>query len=120
MSRRKIMSFNSRRLKEIRENLGISKAEAARRLNMTAMGYGRYENGQREPSFQTINYIAQVFGTSSDYLYDKVNNPSANCITIYKSDDPVLFDLIQTYQQNSDSAIRIANYYQKLKNNKKE
>ena len=72
------MSFNSRRLKEIRENLGISKAEAARRLNMTAMGYGRYENGQREPSFQTINYIAQVFGTSSDYLYDKVNNPSAD------------------------------------------
>ncbi|MBQ9644600.1 MAG: helix-turn-helix transcriptional regulator [Lachnospiraceae bacterium] len=38
--------------------LGITRAEAARRLNMSAMGYGRYEKGERTPSYQTVSYIA--------------------------------------------------------------
>ena len=47
------MKFKAERIIQIREQLGMNKAEAARKLNMSAMGYGRYENGQREPSFQT-------------------------------------------------------------------
>ena len=35
------MNFKAERLIKLRETLNISKAEAARRLNMSAMGYGR-------------------------------------------------------------------------------
>ena len=45
------MKFQPQRLISLRNKLGISKAEAARRLNMSAMGYGRYETGERVPSF---------------------------------------------------------------------
>ena len=57
------MNFCPDRLIKIRTELGITKSEAARQLNMSAMGYGRYENGDRTPSYQTISFIAQKFGT---------------------------------------------------------
>ena len=42
------MNFVPERLINLRNSFGINKAEAARRLNMSAMGYGRYEKGERE------------------------------------------------------------------------
>ena len=41
--------------------MNISKAEAARQLNISAMTYGRYEKGEREPSYPSVSYIAQIF-----------------------------------------------------------
>ncbi|MGO5164260.1 helix-turn-helix domain-containing protein [Fusicatenibacter saccharivorans] len=41
------MDFKPERLISLRQSLGINKAEAARRLNISAMGYGRYESGER-------------------------------------------------------------------------
>ena len=43
------MKFQPERLIQLRNTLNINKAEAARRLNISPMVYGRYENGQREP-----------------------------------------------------------------------
>ena len=42
------MHFCPERLIQVRESLHINKAEAARRLNLSAMAYGRYERGERE------------------------------------------------------------------------
>ena len=52
------MHFCPERLIQVRESLHINKAEAARRLNLSAMAYGRYERGEREPSYQYAFYIA--------------------------------------------------------------
>ena len=51
------MHFCPERLIQVRESLHINKAEAARRLNLSAMAYGRYERGEREPSYQYAFYI---------------------------------------------------------------
>lgn len=52
------MNFCPERLVEVRTSLNINKAEAARRLNISAMAYGRYEKGEREPSYQSVFYCA--------------------------------------------------------------
>ena len=64
------MKFQPERLIQLRNTLNINKAEAARRLNISPMVYGRYENGQREPSYPTVGFIAQTF----------------NCCLLYTSD----------------------------------
>ena len=69
---------------KIRTQFGITKGEAARRLNMSAKGYGRYEKGDREPSFQTVSHIAQVFGTTTDCLYGKTDDPTADSVIVNK------------------------------------
>ena len=43
------MKFQPERLIQLRNTLNINKTEAARRLNISPMVYGRYENGQRDP-----------------------------------------------------------------------
>ena len=109
------MKFMPERLIALRTAMGITRAEAARRLNMSAMGYGRYERGERTPSYQTVSYIAQFFNTSADYLYGLSDNDTASSITINLSDDPDLFLLIQTAKTNKDMIPRLLAYASRLK-----
>ena len=63
------MKFRPDRLIQLRTSMNISKAEAARQLNISAMTYGRYEKGEREPSYPSVSYIAQIFHCNIDFLY---------------------------------------------------
>lgn len=110
------MSFSSSRLKAIRESLGINKAEAARRMHMTAMGYGRYESGERVPSFQSIQYMALHLGTSYAYLFCETDDPSPDQVLISQDKNPVLFELtVELSKEDSYMQQRMLAYYRKLK-----
>ena len=103
------------RLKIARENLGITMAEASRKLNLSKIGYCRYEYGERVPSIQTIEVIAQCFHTSVDYLVGITDNPSPTQIVIDKESNPELFELIELFRNNdSDQIKRLIAYYQEL------
>ena len=105
------------RLKASREKLGITMAEAARRLNMSKIGYCRYEYGDRTPSLQTIEVIAQCFETSTDYLLGKTDNMSPDYIILNKKKSPELFEIIQGISTlDTSSQKRLLEYYKKLKN----
>ena len=108
------MKFVSKRLIEIRESLGINKAQAAKMLKMSAMGYGRYEKGEREPSYQSVCFIAKKFGTSSDYLYGLTDNPKDASITITLSEDPQLYYLVDAIKKNPTLANRLLTYSKEL------
>lgn len=108
------MQFSADNLMKVRSQLGITKAEAARRLNMSAMGYGRYEKGEREPSFQTVSFIAQTFGTSTDYLYGITDDPDAKSVTIEYDQNPELFTLIQICLSDENKTQRLLAYFKKL------
>ncbi len=85
--------FCPERLKNIREEMGLNKAEAARLFGLSKMGYLRYETAARTPSWQTI----------AEYL-------------ISRSDDPELFDLIKDMIDTKNPARnRLLAYHQKLK-----
>ena len=49
------------RLKECRLKLGITKQEAAKRIQISQPAYLRYEAGSRNPSIQIISKMAEVF-----------------------------------------------------------
>ncbi|SDB07840.1 DNA-binding transcriptional regulator, XRE-family HTH domain [Pseudobutyrivibrio sp. YE44] len=104
------MKFCPERLITVRENLGINKADAARRLNISAMAYGRYEKGEREPSFQTVSYIAQEFNTTTDYLYGQTDEMTSQNIIISKNDDEELYDLVKELKVNPDSRKAVLAY----------
>ena len=75
---------------------------------------GRYEKGEREPSFQTVSFIALTFGTSTDYLYGMTNDPNAKSVTVEYDQNPELFDLIQAYLSDDNKAQRLLTYFKKL------
>ena len=81
------------RLTGIREREGITMAEASRRLNLSKIGYCRYEYGDRIPSPQMVEIIAQCFGTSASYLTGETDDPSPDYVLVKKEDTPILFEL---------------------------
>ena len=109
--------LNINRLKECREKKGITKMEAAKRMNLSQPAYVRYENGDRTPSFQTLQTIANALDTSVEYLTDQTNNSSPNLFMITKEENPDLFELVElcnTEDKNNDYIKRIMQYAKTL------
>lgn len=110
----KHMTFDKERLISVRKSLGYNKAEASRVLNMSAMGYGRYENGDRTPSYQTLSFIAEKFGTTVEYLMGTSKKSKVESITIRKNEYPELFELVSSVVNNKDASKRLLAYYKSL------
>lgn len=108
------MDFKIERLVSLRESKGLNKAQAAKLINVSAMAYGRYESGERVPSFQTVSYIAKAFETSTDYLYGLTDSPLPDSITISYNTDAGLFELVKACQNNGETAKRLLAYYKKI------
>ena len=106
------------RLKSARERLNLSKAEAARRIGLTAASYVRYEAGDRRPSPQVIISIAEKMKTSVAYLSGETDDISTDVISIHKNSDPILFELIKNTQSADDATLqRLLSYYRQIAKN---
>lgn len=103
------------RLIACRKKLGITKQEAAKRMQMSQPAYLRYESGERTPSIHVIYYMAQVLGTSTDYLTGKAENPAPTGYWVTSSGSPELFELVETYHNaDKNSQKRLSAYYKEL------
>ena len=108
-------TLDRNRLIACREKLGITKQEAAKRMQLSQPAYLRYESGERSPSIHVIQMMADVLDTSTAYLTRKTNNPSPDSYLIKSDTDPELFFLIQKYR-NSDTEMknRLLAYLQRI------
>lgn len=112
-------TLNCERLIECRKRLGITKQEAAKRMQMSQPAYLRYESGVRTPSIHVIYFMANVLGTSADYLTGKTDNPNPNTYWISASTEPELFSLVETYSMSdSVTKTRLLSYFLKLSESK--
>ena len=94
---------------------GITMAEASRRLNMSPIGYCRYEHGDRTPSPQTVEVIARCFNTSTDYLYGITNDMTPDYIVVYEKDNKPLFDLvIECFNTDKHTIGRLSEYLKEI------
>jgi transcriptional regulator with XRE-family HTH domain len=61
------LSFN-KRLKSLRINLGLNQKDLSEKLGIPRTTYSGYEQGNREPDFETLKKIANYFKCSIDYI----------------------------------------------------
>ena len=61
------------RLRELRENSGLSQKKLAEVLHTTNSSVCDWERGRAEPSLKTVVDIADCFGVSCDYLLGKTD-----------------------------------------------
>ncbi len=103
------------KLKEAREKLGITRVEAARRMNIPQSSYVRYEKGDRKPTHATIIQMAQVLGTSESYLIGGTEDASADSTVVYKSEEPILYEISSGAKNfNEEQLARLLEYYKKI------
>jgi len=75
MQRRAMPKKLGRKMRQIREGLGISQRQIVDALNYTATPLrasqiSQYENGQREPTMMLVLAYARLAGVSTDVLID--------------------------------------------------
>ena len=68
------------KLRELREEKGISQLKLAMDLNMNQNSISRYENGRREADYSTLIRFADYFDVSVDYLIGRtdIKTPFSN------------------------------------------
>lgn len=108
-------TLDRKRLICCRKKLGITKQEAAKRMQLSQPAYLRYESGERSPSIHIIQMMAEVLGTSTAYLTGKTDNPQPDSYLIKKDSDPELFLFVQKYRNaDNSSKERLLTYIQKM------
>lgn len=62
------MNIFGKRLNELRQEEKITRAELAKKLNVSVRLISYWENGERECSFDTLIQLADLLNTTTDYL----------------------------------------------------
>jgi len=68
-------SVFGKRVKYLRESENIKREEFADKLRITYSALSKYETGERFPSPDIINKIADFFNVTTDYLLGRTDNP---------------------------------------------
>ena len=66
------------KFKEYREKINKTQKQIAELIGVTTQTYQNYELGKREPDFETLIKIANLFNASLDELFNRVNNQFVN------------------------------------------
>ncbi|MCY9350692.1 helix-turn-helix transcriptional regulator [Bacillus licheniformis] len=90
-----------KKIATLRKEMGLSQYELADRLGFSRGKLANYEQGTREPDYETLKKIADFFEVTTDYLLDRSKNPSIvkDKETSYNIDDP---DLQIAFKEASD------------------
>lgn len=64
-----------KRLKQLREEKGVSQKDLAANLQVTERAVQYYETGDREPTIKNIEKLATYFGVTTDYILGRTNDP---------------------------------------------
>lgn len=65
------------RLTHMRKKRKLTHQNMADSLGITRQGYGYYENGKREPDLNTLQKLADMLGTTTDYLLGRTDEPAS-------------------------------------------
>jgi len=64
------------RLVSLRKKHKFTHQDMAEKLGITRQAYSNYENGKREPDYDTLEKIADIFKVNIDYLLGRTDDPS--------------------------------------------
>ncbi len=74
------MDFSDR-LKQLRKENGLTQAELAKALGVSASTVALWETGRRKPQFEMFDKLSGYFGRSMDYILGTSDNPRSPVLT---------------------------------------
>lgn len=87
------MSMISEKIKGLREQIGISQAQLAKRLDVTRSSVNAWEMGLSTPTTQYVADMAKIFHISTDYLLGLQEEPSISLRGYTKEEIALIMNL---------------------------
>lgn len=90
-------------LKKLRQEKNLTQKELAALLRLSSSTIGMYEQGQREPSFEILELLADFFNVDLNVLLDRSTTPETADVlknelhTIYSSLSPSNREKLKDY-----------------------
>jgi transcriptional regulator with XRE-family HTH domain len=83
------------RLRGLREKIGISQRELAKRIDMPYQNISNYERGFRQPDYDTLILLANYYEVTTDYLlYGNTEN------ILLTTNEPVVLEIEDIINKN--------------------
>lgn len=91
-----------KRLAFLRKQKSISQYKLAELLKLTRGQIANYEQGKRQPDYETLKMFADFFSVSTDYLLGKSDDPKLRQIT-----DPEMLKEFEEAQKAMNDAFAL-------------
>lgn len=88
------------KIKMLREQMGITQAELAKRLGVTRSGVNAWEMGTTTPSTMYVVELALLFGVSTDYLLDMPKTKTISVNGLTDREIASLTEIVECYNFN--------------------
>ena len=107
-----------KRIKELRKKNALTMKRLGEIINVSEAAVSQYENGKRQPDYETLRKIADYFGVSTDYLLGREDNPTQSTDQQLEGIDFALYGEIKdlTEEEKQD----ILNFVKFTKSQRKE
>lgn len=87
------------KIKQLREQMGYTQAELARKLKLTRSSINGWEMGLSVPSTPMVVELAKIFNVSTDYLLGLDEGASLRIEGLSKKEVAVLVDLVSCFRE---------------------
>ncbi len=91
------------RINELRQAIGWSQVELAKRLNITKQTVSNWENENIQPSIEMLIRLSKTFNVTTDYLLGLDNIPRLDIEGLPKHIVAHISLLIDDFRKNSDN-----------------
>ena len=92
----------STRLRELRMNKGLRQEQVAKLIGVNKSAISTYENDTRQPSFEILVRLANLYRVSTDYLLGQTNNRSVDLSGLSAQEAALICGLAETLTRKNE------------------
>ncbi len=92
----------STRIKELRQNKNLRQEQVARLIGVNKSAISTYENDIRQPSFEILVRLANLYRVSTDYLLGQTNNRSVDLSGLSEEEAVLICDLVSLMSKKNE------------------
>ncbi len=96
-----ISSFSSR-LKELRQSKKLRQEQVAKLVGVNKSAISSYENNLRQPSFDILVRLANLYRVSTDYLLGQTNIRSIDLTGLTEEEAVIICELVASMSKKNE------------------
>ncbi len=96
-----MITLLGKRLKMARQKQGLKQSQAASLVGVNFRQISAYENGVREPSFEILASLANLYHVSSDYLLGIEKNETLDVRNLNEKELALIAELVQILSEKN-------------------
>jgi transcriptional regulator with XRE-family HTH domain len=92
----------STRLKQLRQQMNLRQEQVAKLIGVNKSAISFYENGTRQPSYEILLRIANLYRVSVDYLLGQTNSRAVDLTGLSEEEATLICDLVACMSKKNE------------------